>query len=152
MKSAPKLHILEQHYLDFYSRALSILNDEDDAKDAVQEAVVKTLVRVGVHDVVAYCYRATEHECVNIIRRRRKRMSFDELSITPDVAEEHLKRDLRDCKSLLLPMERKVLELRREYGYNSAETGARLRLSVSSVKRLLASAENKIKNNMLREI
>lgn len=152
MKSARKLHILEQHYLDFYGRALSILNDEDDAKDAVQEAVVKTLVRVGVHDVVAYCYRATENECVNIIRRRRKRVSFDELTIAPDVTEEHLKRDLRDCKSLLLPMERKVLELRREHGYDSAETGARLRISASSVKRLLASAENKIKNNMLREI
>lgn len=47
MKTARKRHILEEHYLDFYSRAVDILNDEDDAKDAVQEAVVKTLVRVG---------------------------------------------------------------------------------------------------------
>ena len=38
MKRDEKQHILVEHYLDFYSRAMAILDDEDDAKDAVQEA------------------------------------------------------------------------------------------------------------------
>lgn len=72
MKAARKRHILEEHYLDFYSRAVAIINDEDDAKDAVQEAVVKTLTRIGLRDEVGYCFRATENECINILRRHRR--------------------------------------------------------------------------------
>ena len=152
MKSARKCHILEEHYLDFYSRALSILDDEDDAKDAVQEAIVKTLVRVGVRDVVAYCFRATENESINLLRRRRRRVQLDESTMVPDYGEERLKRDLRESKELLLPMERKVWEMRREHGYNNIEIADKTGVSTATVKRLLLSAENKMKYIMLHEI
>ena len=153
MKAARKRHILEEHYLDFYSRAVSILNDEDDAKDAVQEAVVRTLVKVGVRDMVAYCYRATEHECINILRYRSRLQEYDELT-TPDShpQDTSLKRQLNECRSLLLPMERRVLELRRDYGYTIKETAERVSLSAATVKRLQASAEKKLKYNMTHEI
>lgn len=152
MKSARKRHILEEHYLDFYSRAVSILNDEDDAKDAVQEAVVKTLVRIGIRDSVAYCYRATENECINILRRKSRLTQYDESMMADKHEDESLKRQLRDCRAILLPMERRVLELRRDHGYSIAETAAKVSLSPASVKRLLASAENKIVNNMKSDI
>ena len=152
MKTARKRHILEEHYLDFYSRAVDILNDEEDAKDAVQEAVVKTLVRVGLRDMVAYCYRSTENECVNILRRKRKLTLLEsDLQVTSH-AEELLKKELRECRELLLPMERRILELRREHGYNTIEVAGQVGVSPSTVKRLLASAENKIKYNMTHEI
>ena len=152
MTSARKRHILEEHYLDFYSRAVSILNDEDDAKDAVQEAVVKTLVHIGVHDSVAYCYRATENECINMLRRKSKLTQYDELTMVDNHEDDLLKRQLRDCRALLLPIERRVMELRRDYGYSITETAAKVSLSPASVKRLLASAENKIVNNMKSDI
>lgn len=152
MKSARKRHILEEHYLDFYSRAVDILNDEDDAKDAVQEAVVKTLVRVGLRDMVGYCYRTTENECVNILRRKRKLTQLENELLETSHAEELLKKELRECRELLLPMERRVLELRREYGYNTHEVAGQVGVSPSTVKRLLASAENKIKYNMTHDI
>ena len=152
MKSARKRHILEEHYLDFYSRAVDILNDEDDAKDAVQEAVVKTLVRIGVHDKVAYCFRATERECIDILRRRHRLTGYDEQSATDRREESRLRTELREVKSLLLPVERRVYELRREHGYTIAETAGRMGLSGSTVKRLLATAEEKIKYNMTHEI
>ena len=152
MKSARKRHILEEHYLDFYSRAVAILNDEDDAKDAVQEAVVKTLVRVGVRDTVAYCFRATEHECINTLRRKSRLTSYDEYTEVSDHNEEALKHQLHDCRRLLLPMERRVLELRRDHGYTIAETAAKVSLSAATVKRLLANAERKIIYGMKHEI
>ena len=152
MITARKRHILEEHYLDFYSRAIGILNDEDDAKDAVQEAVVKTLIRVGVHDMVAYCFRATERECINILRHRRKMMQYDEVTIETSHEEEELKRQLRDSRRLLLPLERRVLELRRDHGYSNNETATKVGLSVSTVKRLLANAEMKITYTMTHEI
>lgn len=147
MKSARKRHILEEHYLDFYSRAVAILNDEDDAKDAVQEAVVKTLVRIGVRDMVAYCFRATENECINILRHRRRLMQLDTQVVDNSNEEQNLKRHLRECKTLLLPLERRVYELRREHGYTIAETAGLVSVSPATVKRLLATAEKKLKNN-----
>lgn len=152
MKAARKRHILEEHYLDFFSRAVSILNDEDDAKDAVQEAVVKTLVRVGVRDAVAYCFRATEHECVNILRRRSKIAPYDETTMRTDSNIDALKRQLIECRQLLLPMEQRVLELRRDHGYSIAETADKVGVSAATVKRLQANAEKKIVHNMKREI
>ena len=50
MKREAKRHVLVDHYLEFYNRAVAILNDEDDAKDAVQDALVKTLLAIGVRD------------------------------------------------------------------------------------------------------
>lgn len=152
MKTARKRHILEEHYLDFYSRAVDILDDEDDAKDAVQEAVVKTLVRLGVRDMVAYCFRATENECIDILRRRRRLTAYDEQLVDNRSEEGRLHTELKEVKSLLLPMERRIYELRREHGYTIVETAARLGLSGSTVKRLLADAEKKITYNMTHEI
>ena len=151
MKIGRKRHILEEHYLDFYSRAVAILADEDDAKDAVQEAVVKTLVRVGLRDAVAYCYRSTENECINILRRRRNLMRFDDEMAGS--SEDHcLHQELKESRGLLLPIERRVLELRRDHGYNADETAKRVGVSPATVKRLLASAEEKIKYAMTHEI
>lgn len=152
MKSAQKQHILAEHYLDFYSRAVDILNDEDDAKDAVQEAVVKTLVRVGVRDMVAYCFRATEHECINILRHRKKLTRVDELLLNHASEENRLKGELRECKALLLPLERRIYELRHEHGYTIAETAAMVSVSPSTVKRLMSTVEKKLKYNLTHEI
>lgn len=151
MKTAHKRHILEEHYLDFYSRAVSILDDEDDAKDAVQEAVVKTLVRVGLRDVVGYCFRTTENECINIMRRRRRLMRLD-ASEEPAAEDRRLDNELKESRSLLLPLERKVLDLRHDHGYTIEETSRLTGVSPSSVKRLQASAEKKLKYIMTHEI
>ena len=66
--------------------------------------------------------------------------------------DDSLKRQLRECRQLLLPMERRVLELRRDHGYSISETADRVSVSPATVKRLLASAENKIIYNMQHEI
>ncbi|MBQ8703428.1 MAG: sigma-70 family RNA polymerase sigma factor [Bacteroidales bacterium] len=153
MKAARKRHILEEHYLDFYSRAVTILNDEDDAKDAVQEAVVKTLVHVGVRDMVAYCYRATERECINILRYKSRLQEYDEQTTPASHSQDAaLHRQMSECRRLLLPMEQRVLELRHDHGYTIHETAAQVSLSPATVKRLQASAEKKLKYNMTHEI
>ena len=148
MKTGRKRHILEEHYLDFYGRAVSILNDEDDARDAVQEAVVKTLVRVGLRDAVAYCHRATEHECINILRRRYRTVRLDEEAMGLADASQQVRHELKDARSLLLPMEQRVLTLHLDEGYTIAETAQRTEVSPATVKRLLASAKKKIKYMM----
>ncbi len=152
MKSARKRHILEERYLDFYCRAMAILDNEDDAKDAVQEAVTQTLVRVGVRDMVSYCFRATEHECINILRYRRRLTAYDESTVPLPDSDPRLLAELRESKNMLLPIERKVLELRREHGYTIPETASLVGLSPTTVKRLMAIAVKKLKYNMTHEV
>ncbi len=148
MNRAHKQHTLEEHYLDFYSRAMAILGDEDDAKDAVQEAVVKTLVRVGVKDPVSYCYRTTMHECVNILRHKRRLTELSEMMPLTDYKDEHIVQLVNEGKEKLLPLERLVLEFHREDGYTLPRLSALVGLSVSTVKRILASADRKMKKTI----
>ena len=148
MKRVRKQHILEEHYLDFYCRAVKILDNEDDAKDAVQEAVVKTLVRLGVKDPVGYCYRTTMHECVNILRRRQRLTELTEQMHPTDYREERIVQVVNEGKEQLQPMERLVLEFHREDGYTLPKLSALIGVSVSTVKRILASADQKMRKTI----
>ena len=113
---------------------------------------MKTLVRIGVHDKVAYCFRATENECINILRHRNKMQGYSEATVKENHEMEELKHQLKECRRLLLPIERRVLELRRDHGYTCNETAAKIGMSPATVKRLLANAETKIKYIMTHEI
>lgn len=152
MNRSRKQHILEEHYLDFYSRAVAILDDEEDAKDAVQEAVVKTLVRVGVSDPVGYCYRTTVHECMNILRRRHRLTGLSELELMTSSSEERIIQMVNEGKEQLQPLERLVLEFHREDGYTLPRLAAIIGVSVSTVKRLLSSADNKMRKTITGRI
>lgn len=148
MKREKRQHILEAHYLELYNRAAAILDDEDDAKDAVQEAVVKTLVRPGVRDPLSYCLRATVNECISILRHKRRITKFDEMVQLSQYKEEHIVHVVNEAKESLQPVERLVLEFHREDGYTLSRLAGILGVSVSTVKRLLASAEQKMKENI----
>ena len=148
MKREKRQHILETHYLELYNRAVAILDDEDDAKDAVQEAVVKTLVKVGVKDPLAYCLRTTVNECISILRHKRRLTRCDEIVQLSRYKEEQIVHAVNEAKECLLPIERLVLEFHREDGYTISRLAGILGVSVSSVKRLLTRAEQKMKENI----
>lgn len=148
MKREKRQHILEAHYLDMYNRAVAILDDEDDAKDAVQEAIVKTLVRLGVKDPLTYCMRATVNESINILRYKKRRIKLNEMVMLSGFSEEHIVRVVNEAKEGLEPVERIVLEFHREDGYTLSRLAGILGVSTSTVKRLLTSAEKKMKKTI----
>ena len=92
MKRESKRHILVEHYLEFYNRAVAILDDADDAKDAVQDAMVKTLVAVGVKDPVAYCYRATVNRCISMLRHKRLTVRLEDMKLLTSYDEDEIVR------------------------------------------------------------
>ncbi len=145
MTTAKKQALLTEHYLDFYNRAVAILDDEQDAQDAVQEAVVKTLVRIGVHDPVAYCHRATVNQCISMLRRRKKTTRLDEMRVLTSYDEERIVRIVNEGLSTLLPVERAVLQYYHQDEATHAEIAAMMNVSVSTVKRLIARAEEKMR-------
>lgn len=152
MKRDEKQHILVEHYLDFYSRAMAILDDEDDAKDAVQEAIAKTLARIGVHNPFAYCLRATANESINLLRRRQRHVKINETMLLASYEQERIAKVINESKDQLQPLERLVLEFHREDGYTLARLAAILGISVSSVKRLLANADRKMKKTIYNSL
>ena len=152
MTTAKKQQLLTEHYLDFYNRAVAILNDEDDAKDAVQEAVVKTLVKIGVKDPQAYCYRATVNQCLSTLRRRKQVTRLNEMKMMTRYSEEELERMVEEGKEALEPLERMALEYYHEDGHSLAKVAAIMRVSISTVRRLLARGKEKMKVNITNKI
>lgn len=148
MTTAQKSQQLAAHYLDFYSRAVAILDDDEDAKDAVQEAVVKTLVARGVRDVVGYCSRTTLHECFNTLRRRQRYTRLEDARLLTSYDEDRLMEMVRESKRSLLPVEQRLVELHYEDGLPIVRVAAIMDVSVSTVKRLLAHATEVLKTKI----
>ena len=149
MNRAKKQLLLTEHYLDFYSQAVAILDDEDDAKDAVQEAVVKTLVHLGVRDPVSYCHRATVNECFSILRRKRRLVRLGEIKELVSYHIDEVQQMVNESKEALNPLERVVLEFHHEDDCTIAQLSAIMGVSVATVKRLLSGAEKKMRKNLI---
>ena len=152
MKRALKRHILEERYADLYSVAEAMLHDEDDAKDAVQDALVKTLVKSGVKDPYAYCLTTLRHRCIETLRRRNRLASIDNLDELCDVEPSQMERIVNEKKRELDDVRRAMLELHYEEGYTLAEVAAITALSVSTVKRMLHDTRNELKRKIEQEL
>ena len=77
-----------------YGRCLSLLNDEVLAQDAVQEIFMKIILNLSKFGEKSkfstWVYSITYNGCIDIIRKRKKRLLLEtpEETITEDLAEE----------------------------------------------------------------
>ena len=55
--------MLADHYLDFYQMAYTILHEEADVEDAVQDALTDTMSQPFVRDPYGYCCRVLKNKC-----------------------------------------------------------------------------------------
>ena len=136
----------------FYRVAFYLLEDEADAKDAVQEALVRTLVRAGVDDPLRYCMRTVRHLCIDTLRRKKRLHSLDGMELVADVKQEELLDILREKKKNLSRTERALLELHYEEGFTLAEMAAITGMSLSNMKRVIAVAKTKMKEEIEKAI
>ncbi len=152
MKRAEKRQLLVDHYLDFFSVAMSILKEEDDAREAVQEALVKTMVQLGVRDVCSYCMSVVKNNSLAILKRRRRQVSLDEMMLVTDYEHEELLRIVAEKKEELSDIAKALVELHDEDGYTLSEVAGMMQMSVSTVKRILANAHCELRRKILSEI
>lgn len=145
MKRAEKKHVLVDRYLDFYTTALAILKDDEDAKDAVQDALVNTLVKTGVKDPFGYCMQAVRNRCIDMIRHRGKFSQLNDNTITVDPEREALLRMVAEMKSRLPFLAKNIVELHYEEDYTIPEVASKLGISVSKVKRILAETKTELR-------
>lgn len=152
MKSAKKRHLLEEHYLDFFTLAMAMLRDVDDAKDAVQETMVKVLVRRNIDDVMSYTYTVLHNEAVNIIRRRNRVVRLPE-GLTNDNADYEDRLQLLERLRDELPESlKKLVELYDDKEYSYADISLLTGLSISTVRRKVDKAHKILKKRFEEEI
>ncbi|MGX8713563.1 MAG: RNA polymerase sigma factor [bacterium] len=152
MKRADKRQLLVDHYLDFYSVAMAIVRDEQDAKDAVQEALVRTMTKGGIDDVCGYCVRTVKNLCLNMLKHRSRLVEVDEMMLVTDVDHDRLLRIVAEKKEELSELAKAVLELHFEEGYTLSEVAGMLEINVPKLKRILADAKYDLKKKLLSEI
>lgn len=152
MKKAEKRRLLEEHYLDFFSLAMAILHDEQDARDAVQEALVKVLCSVGVRrHILSYTLKTVRNCAIDIIRYKQRfvPLRFD----LPDVESRHEER-LRTVGRLrdeLPEATRSLIELYDEEGYTLQELAAMTGVSMSTLRRRIEDIHKTLKQKIIEE-
>jgi len=152
MKNADKRSLLERNYLNFFALALAMLRDEDDARDAVQEALVRVLTTRHIKDVVSYTFQTVRSCSIDIMRHRARFVPLkDDVGYSVSLHEERLKR-VAELREELPETIRALVELHDEEGYTLEELHLLTGLSVMSIRRRLNEAHTKLKNQLEDEL
>ena len=141
--------------MDYYALAKSMLNDDDDARDAVQEALARTMAMPLLQKPVAYCFQTVRRVAVDTMRYRMRTRSIEEYEL-PDESDEG------DSYAMLLervgmlregmPSATKaLLKLRYEKGLTYSELEKLTGLSMITIRRRLKEAKQIIKEKLEEE-
>lgn len=153
MKNTDKRRLLVSKYLDFFSLAMAILRDEDDARDAVQEALVKVLsTNKKVDNVLNYTFKAVRNSAIDILRHRTMFRPMDVDMVDRWAEHEERLRNVARLREELPEALRSLVELHDEEDYTVAELSALSGLSVSTVRRRLDEAHEILKKRIIEEI
>ena len=150
MREADK-QMLADHYLDLYQMAFSILQNETDSEDAVQEALVVTMSRQLWGDPYKYCIATLRKICVKMKMRNREVLMDNMMDIPSpesDVNNKRLQR-LRELMDLLPKRIREILCLYYEKGYSKAEIAKQKGISVTMVKKLFDRGHETLKKQLI---
>lgn len=137
--------------------AMSLLHDEDDARDAVQEVFLKLWESDTVVDNrQAFIIRSVRNVCLNRIAaadtRERFRQSYpiDESDDTVDIEARHS--EIRAAvQTLLSERERQVVDKIYADGLSYKETARSLEVSVSMINKSVVSALKKLRTHFKKQ-
>ncbi len=152
MNRAEKRQLLTDHYLDFYTLAMAMLHDNDDACDAVQEALVSTLTRPIDTNPVNYCMQTVRHEAVNIMRRRIRLAELKETDNVEDPEHQLLLEHVGAAYKSLPKKMRMMVELYDIDGYTLVEVAKAMRCSKTTVRRTIEEAHKIMRTKIEPEL
>ena len=152
MNRAETRQQLVDHYLDYYALAKAMLDDDDDARDAVQEALARTLAMPLLKKPVEYCYQTVRHVAVDMLRyrRRTKPLEEGEMADENNDAESYttLLERVRKVQEGLPTAMRALLRLRYEKELSYKELEKLTGLSVITIRRKLKEAKQMMKEQL----
>ena len=135
------IRMLYRRYADnVYGYARSIVRNEHDAEDIVQQVFTRMLTAIKTYEqrsvpFTAWLLRITHNMAIDHIRRRGRDCSApEEWSAEPEghAGEHHLRMELCDALAELSPVQREIVLLRHLGGFSPGEIADRLGRSEDS--------------------
>ena len=149
--------LFKDSYPHMYRMAFSMVENADDAKDAVNQVFTqmwKGKPKVSDDSVRGYLLAATRNQCLHILRQRQLRREMEE-QLQRDEAErqdeerEELMRKLqRIIDDNLTEQDRRVLSLHYDEEMTYEETATVLGISVSAVNKHITRSLEKIRKTL----
>ena len=146
-----------------YSFSLRFLGDSEDAKDAVQEVLIKLWKLRGslenYRSILAFAMTVTRNHCLDRIKARRtvplddnKVYAGQVVNTTPgDILErKDLKEKIKRIIGELPENQRSVIHLRDIDGFDNQEIGEIMSMDVNNVRVLLSRARKKVREELLK--
>ena len=135
-----------------YHVAKTLLYNDSDCADAIQEAIVKAFSSIHTLRKDAYAktwlIRIVINECYAIMRREKKLVSLEDYSVEEAAEERADYSDLYEALSHLSEEIRLTVTLYYIEGYNVKEVAALMNTTESAVKNLLARARDKMRKEL----
>ena len=148
----------------FYQLAYRLINDEQEAKDIVQETMIKVWNRreglTYIENIEAWCMRITKNMALDKLKSKKYQCT-DSIRENFDIQDEHthspdkwteLKDEMEIIKNFIdrLPKkQQQVFELRDVKGLSYKEIGNVLKIDLNQVKVNLFRARKSIKENFI---
>lgn len=146
-----------------YSFSLRFLGDSEDAKDAVQEVLIKLWkLRDSLENyrsILAFAMTVTRNHCLDRIKARRtvplednKVYSGQVVTTTPsDILErKDLTEKIKRIIGKLPENQRSVIHLRDIDGFDNQEIGEIMSMDVNNIRVLLSRARKKVREELLK--
>lgn len=139
-----------------YHVAKTLLRNDADCADAIQEAIVKAFS--GLHTLRKDSYaktwlvRIVINECYVIMRREKRLISLEDVSLEQAMQEEGDYSDLYEAVSRLPHEIRLTVTLYYMEGYRIKEIAALMKTTESAVKNRLMRARAKLKEELGAEM
>ena len=148
---------IEQNKLDFFRFAKSILRNDDDAMDAVSEAILKAYVNLGKlrdrEKFKAWMMRILANEAYKICNKRKRAISIEELgeiaaidsdseSLVLWSAIESLSKDLRAAVVLFYYDDFSIKEISKVLGISQGAIKTRLSRAREKLRSILSDEED----------
>lgn len=139
-----------------YHVAKTLLRNDADCADAIQEAIVKAFS--GLHTLRKDSYaktwlvRIVINECYAIMRREKRLISLEDISLEQAAQEEGDYSDLYEAVSRLPHEIRLTVTLYYMEGYRIKEIAALMKTTESAVKNRLMRARAKLKEELGAEM
>lgn len=135
-----------------YHVAKTLLYNDADCADAIQEAIVKAFSSIHTLRKDAYAktwlIRIVINECYAIMRREKKLVSLEDYSVEEAAEERTDYSDLYEALSHLSEEIKLTVTLYYIEGYSVKEVAALMNTTESAVKNRLVRARNKLKKEL----
>ena len=149
--------LFKDSYPHMYRMAFSMVENTDDAKDAVHQVfaqILRNKPRVADDSIRGYLLAATRNQCLHLLRSRQLQRQMEEelqqeITASENEEREELLQQLRQViDNNLTEQDRRVLSLHYDDEMTYAETATVLGISTSAVNKHITRSLAKIRQTL----